>query len=109
VTLNPGDLLVIDGVEFIVVTFYQNTDHYLLKQNKAPSGYFHTMFRSAEELKQLKAQGRLTVGGEAKTKGGNPSCFHTWKRYHGAVPHAAYDFCERCDAKRTVNYMDGDK
>lgn len=106
----PGEVLTIDGVEFEVVSAYQSTDHYLLKQKNAPAGYFHTMFRSTTELQDLRAQGRLLVGGwNEKVKGGNPSCLHTWKRYHGAVPHAVYDFCERCDAKKSVNYLEGDK
>lgn len=109
-TFKQGEILTIDGVEFEVTAVYQNTDHYLLKERNAPAGYYHTVFRSSEELRDLRAQGRLLVGGwNEKVKGGNPSCLHTWKRYHGAAPYAAYDFCERCDAKKTVNYMEGDK
>lgn len=109
-TFKPGEILTIDGVEFEIVSVYQNTDHYLLKQRNAPAGYFHTLFRSTDELKDLRTQGRLLVGGwNEKVKGGNPSCLHTWKRYMGAIPASCYDFCERCDAKRHVDLMGGDK
>jgi len=108
--LKPGEVVTIDGVEFEVVSVYQNTDHYLLRQRGAPSGYFHTMFRSTEELRDLAATGRLKIGGwNNKVKGGNPSCFHEWRRYMGAVPSSCYDYCDKCDAKKAVDFMGGDK
>jgi hypothetical protein len=109
-TLKTGDILTIDGVEFVVMNVYQNTDHYLLKEKNAPAGYYHSVFRSAEELNELRAQGRLLVGGwNEKVKGGNPSCFHEWRRYMGAIPASLYDYCTRCDAKKSVDLMGGEK
>lgn len=107
--LNPGDIVTIDDVEFEVLTFYQSTDHYLLKERNAPSGYYHSFFRSGDEMKELQAKGRLLVGSASRVKGGNPSCLHSWKRYAGAIPSALYDFCTRCDAKKLVNLMEGEK
>lgn len=109
ITLKPGDLVVIDGVEFEITNLYPSTDHYLLKEKNAPSGYYHSFFRSSEELQELYAKGRLVVGASSRVKGGNPSCLHSWKRYAGAIPSALYDYCTRCDAKKTVNLMEGEK
>lgn len=108
-TLNPGDILSIDDVEFEVLTFYQNTDHYLLKERNAPTGYYHSLFRSSAEIEDLRSQGRLVLGESSRVKGGNPSCLHSWRRYAGAIPSALYDYCTRCDAKKMVNLMEGEK
>lgn len=101
IALYPGDYLIIDEVEYKVLSF-NPPDEYVLTICNEPAGYYSTIFKRGYDLETLNRLGRLKVGRKTGSAISSSCVWHTMQKYVGI--REVYNFCKNCGEKEFIDW-----